>query len=274
LREQAVVARKTKCEFKRVPALDKCFAILELLARSSEPLGISNISRQLGLNKSSVFHIAHTLADLDVLEFDRDGKLRFGIRLHLLGQLAGERAELIRTVHPYLKKATNESKFSAFLGIRYGLKAVIIDKVDAPFDMKVSSEVGMRLPLLAGAGGKALLSQLPEAELDEILAHNELKRFTPHTCIEKDRFREAVMKVREEGIAYDWEEYMEGIVALAVPLNTYRNNLQAAIWAVGLKPQATNGQLPEVTELLKGIAAELDIRFALASRSPTGATSR
>ena len=50
--------------FKRVPAVDKCFAILELLAQSKEPMGISGISGKLDLNKSTVFNIVHTLTDL------------------------------------------------------------------------------------------------------------------------------------------------------------------------------------------------------------------
>ena len=50
--------------FKRVPAIDKCFAILDLLARSKEPLGVSDIASRLGLNKSTVFNIGHTLDTL------------------------------------------------------------------------------------------------------------------------------------------------------------------------------------------------------------------
>jgi DNA-binding IclR family transcriptional regulator len=251
-----------KTESKRVPALDKCFAILGLLADSSEPLGISNIARELALNKSTVFNTVHTLVDLKVLEFSRDNKLLFGTQLYLLGQAAGKKGELIRTVHPYLEQAAKESRFSAFLGIRQGLKAVIVDKVDAPVDMKVSSEIGMRLPLLAGASGKALLSQLSEHELRKIIDENELKRFTPNSCVDKDKFAEAIIRVREEGIAYDWGEYIEGIVALAVPINTYRKNLQAAIWTVGLGPHGSNGEIPKLANILRKIAGELNIRFA------------
>jgi IclR family KDG regulon transcriptional repressor len=60
--------------FKRVPAVDKCFAILELLAQSKEAMGISDISGKLDLNKSTVFNILHTLMDLNVLENQADGK--------------------------------------------------------------------------------------------------------------------------------------------------------------------------------------------------------
>lgn len=253
---------RANSDFKRVPALDKCFSILDLLAASKKPLGISEISRKLTLNKSTVFNIARTLADLHVLEYKSNGKLAFGTRLYVLGKAAGSKAELIRTVRPYLQEIATTSNFSAFLGIRWGLQAVIIDKVDAAVDIKVSSEVGMRLPLLAGASGKAILSQLSESQLDEILSANGLKRFTPYTCVDKRKFKETVAEVRKEGAATDLEEYIEGIIAVAVPINTHKEGLQAAIWAVGLRRPEQDAEIPQLTQQLKKIALELDVRFA------------
>src|SRR3990172_8829736 len=83
--------------FTRVPAIDKCFAILDLLAQSKEPMGISDISGKLDLNKSTVFNTVHTLRDLKVLENHRDGKFVFGTRFYILGNMAGKRSKLIQT---------------------------------------------------------------------------------------------------------------------------------------------------------------------------------
>ena len=57
--------------FKRVPAIEKCFSILSLLAEEKRSLGYSEIVRNLDLNKSTVFNILHTLYELDILEKDR-----------------------------------------------------------------------------------------------------------------------------------------------------------------------------------------------------------
>lgn len=252
---------RIKSEFKRVPALDKCFAVLELLSRSEQPLRISEICNKLNLNKSTVFNMVHTLADLQVLEYTSNGKLTFGTLLYVFGRAAGRKVELIRTVRPYLEKISGETGFSAFLGVRMGVKAVIVDKVDAAVDIKVSSEVGMSLPLVAGAGGKALLSLLPDSELDQILSANGLKKFTQQTCVNKRRFKDDVLSIRRGGVALDMEEYLEGIVAAAIPIHTYREGLQAAIWAVGLKRPESDAVIFKLSSLLKSIAAELDIRF-------------
>ncbi len=244
--------------FKRVPAVDKCFDILELMARSKEPFGISEISKRLGLNKSTVFNIVHTLLDLHVLENSSDGHLTFGPRLHVLGRVASSRAELISVVHPFLEEISTASGFSTFLGVRVGPKAVIIDKVDAAVDIKISSEVGMQLPLVAGAGGKALLSLLPDSSLDGILAENGLKQFTRNSIVDAEVFKKGILDVQQEGVAYDLEEYIEGIVALSVPINTQARNLHAAIWAAGLKAQASDEKLSTISELLKEVAAKIN----------------
>jgi IclR family transcriptional regulator, KDG regulon repressor len=251
-------------EFKKVPAIDKCFTILQLLANSKKALGISEISNQLGLNKSTVFNIIYTLKDIEILEQHPDGKFHFGMLLYLLGNSNGNKSELIQTVHPYLEKINNETNLSAFLGIRSGLRAIVVDKVDTAYDIKISSEIGMRLPLLAGAGGKALLCQLPDKEIDHIVSGNALKPFTSKTCTDEKEFKKDILKIRKDGLAFDDEEYIEGIVAFAIPLKAHRQDLQAAIWAVGLKRQVSPKNVSKVKEFLKKIAAEINLRFSRA----------
>ena len=254
-------------EFKSVPAIDKCFSILQLFAESTPALGISDVSNKLNLNKSTVFNIIYTLKHLEILEQRPGGKFHFGTLLYLLANANGNKSQLIQTVQPFLEKINHETKLSAFLGIRSDLRAIIVDKVDTAYDIKISSEIGMRLPLLAGAGGKALLSQLSNEEIDRILAANPLRSFTAKTCTDKKKLKNEILKIREDGIAFDDEEYIDGIVAFSVPLRAYRQDLQAAIWAVGLKQQVGADSVPAIIDLLKKIGAEINQRFSRATLS-------
>jgi len=248
-------------EFKNVPAIEKCFSILQFFAKSKQTLGISEISKQLELNKSTVFNIIYTLKNLEILEQYPDGKFHFGTLLYLLGSANGRKSELIQTVHPYLEKISDQTKLSAFLGIRTGNHAVIIDKVDSAHDIKISSEIGMRLPLLAGAGGKALLSQLSDREIDQILNTNSLKKFTAKTCTDKKRFKKDILNIRQEGTVFDDEEYIDGVVAFSAALKSNRPDLQAAIWTVGLKQQVQKDSIAAISNFLKKIANDINQRF-------------
>lgn len=248
---------KTAVQYKRVPALDKGFAILALLAEDRDPLGITDIANRLRYNKGTVFNIVYTLTELGILDRTLEGKFRLGETLYLLGRAADGNARLVTKVHPYLEAINRKTHLSAFLGIRSGFKAVIIDKVDSAYDIKIHSEVGMRIPLLAGAGGKALLCQLADEEVDQILSENPLQRFTPNTCVSKKTYREMIKKTREKGIAFDDEEYIEGIRALAVPLPNDRADRQAAIWAVGLKRLLSARSMSSITHYLKDVAGKI-----------------
>ena len=252
-----------KREFRRVPALDKCFGVLELFAGNERPLRITEIARTLSYNKSTVYNILHTLADLGVLEHAEENAFRFGAKLYALGRSAGNGSELISAVHPYLEEINQKTRLSVFLWIRSNGHAVVLDHVDSPDDIKVSFETGMRIPLLAGAGGKVLLSMLPEAELDRLVSENKELGSAPTFTVNVKEYREMIKIARRDGFAFDDEEYIEGVRALAVPLRLHRAHLQAAIWIAGLKSQIKNEDLPFYRSILADIAKKIETRFSL-----------
>ena len=252
-----------KREFRRVPALDKCFDVLELFAGNERPLRITEIARALNYNKSTVYNILHTLADLGVLEHAEENAFRFGAKLYALGRSAGNGSELISAVHPYLEEINQTTRLSVFLGIRSNGHAVVLDHVDSPDDIKVSFETGMRIPLLAGAGGKALLSMLSDAELDGLLSENKPLGSPPNTCASRKEYKEIIKEACRDGFAFDDEEYIEGVRALAVPLHLHRAHLQAAIWIAGLKSQIKNEDLPFYRSILADIAKRIETRFSM-----------
>lgn len=240
-------------KFKRVPAVDKSFAMIELLAKSSQPLGISHMADALGYHKSTVFNLAHTLADLGILQ-NNDGKFALGLGLYLLAKVSRDRSDLIQIVHPYLERLCAETNLTVFLGMRTGLKAVILDKVDSPVDLKISSDIGIRIPILAGAAGKALLCQMPEEELDLLLSQISERNFARFTKTTKEQYKKILAQARRQGIATDYGEYIEGIGALAVPLGIGQSGSPLAIWAVGLKSQVKGENLGRFGQIMKEIA--------------------
>jgi DNA-binding IclR family transcriptional regulator len=255
--------------YKKVPAIEKCFSILALMAESNRSFGFNEIVRNLDLNKSTVYNILHTMNDLNILEKGQDGTYRLGSCLFILGRAAADGSELIQTVHPYLESINNEFKLSTFLGILSDQKVIIVDKADRAHRIKISSEIGMRIPIFAGVAGKALLSQLSEADIDEILSKNTPKRYTPMTIIDKTAYKKEILSVKKTGIAYDREEYIEGLIAMAVPIKTCREDLQAAIWAVGLKQEFREDITVRIAQFFLNIVKEINHRFSMISGSFT-----
>lgn len=246
--------------FKRVPAIDKCFQILELFGKKKDPMGITEISNELELNKSTVFNMVYTLSDLGILE-NFENKFHFGTKLYVLGKSAEQGSDLIRNIHPYLKKISKRTNLCAFLGIRSGLEAIIIDKSDSSYDLKVSTDIGSKIPLIAGAHGKAFLSLLTDEDIDKILSDHESQKYIQLSGKTEKEHRDSIIRVKQEGFAYEDEEYLEGIRALAIPLRLNRKGFQCAIWAVGLKNQIKKTSLKAYTDFLKEIAGNIESKF-------------
>jgi len=253
--------------YKRVPAIEKCFSILTLIAEEKRPMGYSEIVKRLSLNKSTVFNMLHTLADLDILEKGGDCLFRLGSRLFLLGSVAGMGSEWIQTVHPYLVSINKTFRVSAFFGLLFNREVLIADKADQAQQIRISSDIGMKIPVFAGVAGKALLSQLPDEDIDRVLSEYRPKKYTSKTILDQSALKKEILMVRKNGIAYDREEYIEGLVAAAIPIRTQRDQLQAAVWAVGFKHQFQGKAMTEITEFLLHASAEINERFSIMAAS-------
>lgn len=249
--------------FKRVPAIEKCFSILSYMAEEKRSFGYSEIVRKLGFNKSTVFNILHTLNELDILEKDAGGQFRLGSSLFILGNAAAGGSELIQAVHPYLESINARFKLSAFFGVLADHKVIIVDKADRANPIKISSEVGMKIPVSAGVAGKALLAQLSDEKLDDVLSRITPKKYTRNTITDIKQYKNEILNIKKTGIAYDREEYIEGLIAVAASFKTHREELQAVIWAVGLKQEFRENVMKEISSCLINTAKELNERFSM-----------
>lgn len=244
-------------EFKRVPALDKGIRILELLAQSKRPLGLSEIAKALGYHAGTVYNIAYTLTDLGILEADANKKFSLGSKMYELGKAAGRSPELVQILHPYLEEINEQSNLATLLSIQSGLHSVVIDKIESLYDLRFSPEYGRRLSLFGGAVGKALLAQLPDDEIDQILSSQKLRKYTSNTCTNKTDFKEMINAVREKGVAVSNEERTEGVCAFSIPVPTNKASQPVAIWIVGLKTQIKEKGFPFYEKIMKKTAKKI-----------------
>ncbi|CCK79721.1 IclR family transcriptional regulator [Desulfobacula toluolica] len=249
-------------EFKAVPAIYKCFDLIDLLSKTRKSLGISAIASALGYHRSTVFNIVYSLVDLGILERDDEGKFHLGSHFYQLSKTAGKSTNLVQTARPYLEEINLKTGLTAFLVVRSALNAVVVEKADSITGFKISTEVGHSHSLFVGAGGKALLCQLTDHDLDHLLATNDLVAFTPFSCVDKVDFKKMIQKVQKEGVAFDREEYTEGIHAVAVPLYVSKT-IPAAIYVVGLKKMLPEKRLRSWGEFIKHIADKIQKKMTV-----------
>jgi DNA-binding transcriptional ArsR family regulator len=129
-----------------VPAVERSFRILDLLGRSPEPLGTSEVARRLRLAKSSAHGLLHSLEEVGAVEEVRH-RYRLGPALQRLAALG----ELRRRWHPVLERLAGELGETAFLAQPRGSRVVIVDEVLGSGVPVVSAPVGSFVPASAAA---------------------------------------------------------------------------------------------------------------------------
>jgi DNA-binding IclR family transcriptional regulator len=219
----------------QAPSVKKAFQILRLISGTDRGLGISELAKRLGISKSTVHGITSALEELGAIRRDPLTKrYTSGFTLLELGKSTYSQFDLIELARPIMQALMEKAQESVFLGVLNGEHVTILDIVESRQDLKITSPLGTTIPLPAGATGKVFLASMEEEKALDIIRKKGLRRFTENTITDPEKYIEEIRRVREQGHATDYEEYLPGVRAVVSPIRGDRN-LKSAIWVVGFK---------------------------------------
>jgi IclR family transcriptional regulator, KDG regulon repressor len=255
-----------------VPAIERAFQVIDLLAKTESGLTISDIHRTLKLPLSSAATILYTLEALGYLEReDPSGKYSLGVRLLSLTRTVGEQLNLAARCQPILEKLVHESGLTAHLAIGRDGESMYVARVAGPGLLQISSYVGMRWPLYASAAGKSLLAFLQDSERKRTLQNLDLVALTPHTITDVDALEAQFRSFRNVGYTWEINEGEVGIACVAAPVFGQDEDVIAAVSVAGSSQQITKANLrtlgPIVRQYADAMSAKLG-RTAAPSPEP------
>lgn len=212
-----------------IQSVDRALAILESFSVERPELGVSELSRSLGLNKSTAFGLLSTLEHRGYVEQNPEtGKYRLGLRVLDLGTIKLSGLDLARVAKPVLRALVDRLRETVHLAIYDRGEVVYIDKIEGDNALQISSFVGKRNPSYCTGVGKCLLAFQPAEELERVIALG-LPARTPETITEPGRLRAALERVRAEGHATDDEEIELGLACVAAPVRNRFGEVCAAV---------------------------------------------
>ncbi len=246
------------------PSVRRAFQILDLVAKRDNRLTISDLSRELGISKSTVHGIAQALEGIGaIIRDDKTKRYTLGLTLFELAHTVYSRIDLKDIARPVLEDLMRSTRQSVFLGIRSGDRVSIVDIVESAQDLKITAHIGARLPLLVGATGKIFMASLAEREAAKLIRSQGLRRTTEKTITDPARYMEEIRKARAAGYALDDEEYLQGVRAVAVPIHAPGRQM-SAIWVVGfsqsMKAERMTAIAVETRTAAEAILRKLDLR--------------
>jgi IclR family transcriptional regulator, KDG regulon repressor len=236
--------------------------ILEYLAKVEGPKDLAVISRELGLNKSTVYRFLSTLAEEGyVLQEPAKGRYSLGPKVTWLGAKFLEKNPLTKVARPYLEELVKETGETVHFALLDNDEVVYIDKVDGRQAVLMASRIGARMPIHCTALGKALLSGKPESEWQRYVAVKGLPARTPHTITDPEDFYRELGCVRERSYAVDNLENEDGIRCIAAQVKDSRGKVVAAIsisgWILTMTPERVAQLVPTISNAASQISNTL-----------------
>lgn len=236
-------------------AVERALNILEAAAHRREGLTNSEISRKLGIPKSSASYILRTLDRRGYLRRDGEtGRYRLGLKILSLGGDVRANLDLAQIALPFMQALQERIHLTVHLAVLDQGEAVYIEKVEAPGFFKVNTWVGRRMYLHSTSVGKCLVAWLPKPEVESLLHQQGLKKRTPKTITSLGKLVAELELVRAQGHAVDDEENSLGARCVAVPISGANGAAIAALGVSGTLTQMEEANLPRILEALKETA--------------------
>lgn len=215
---------KQQAENRQHRSTARVLDILELVAANPSAYTQSDICRILEAPKSSLFPILHTLTDRHFLALDEGARYRVGAAAYGVGASYLSGLNILEEAEKLLREITGTCMETSHFAVLADGDVLYLKKVDSPEPIRMTSQVGVRIPAYATALGKALLADYDMEQLKK-LYHNHLEALTPHTITDFETLEGQLLEVHRQGYAFEMEESTPYIRCFAVPV---RKNGQIA----------------------------------------------
>lgn len=221
---------KTDGKKERGSALFKAMAVLEAVIRQNRPVGLPDLSAELGLPRQTVHRVLQQLEAEGLLQRDlsRD-RFFIGPRLTRLALDALEAANHTGPTRAVLKALVDEIGETCNIGVLDGREVIYIERVECDWPLRLQLKAGSRVPVHCTSIGKLLLAYQSRPVRQRTIAAAPLERFTEHTITDPEILDAAFGEIRKLGYATNQEEYNAGIVSLAVPIKNAEGRAVAGL---------------------------------------------
>ena len=207
----------------------RAFALLEVLAAAGRPLSLAELIAAIGLPKPTVHRIVTHLAHAGLVTREAGSGYSVGPRLARLGRelIVNDAVRPLR--HAILQRLVDALGETCNFTMLDGTQVVYLDRVETAWPLRVNLQPGSRVPAHCSASGKLLLAHLPPEQTAKRVAQLPMARFTAKTLVEPAALLAELALIRDRGYSVDDEEYLDGLVCVAVPVADERGRVWAAV---------------------------------------------
>lgn len=241
-----------------IQSLERALRIIEILAHSEKPLGVTELGKLIGVHKSTAYRLIYTLRQFGYVDQDEETeKYYLGLKPLELSSIINERLDIKKLVRPYLEELSDKTGETIHLAVREEDDVVYIDKIESKHTVRMYSRIGARAPLYCTALGKCLLAFGPESVIERWISKESLPRKTENTIKTGKKLARELEEVRLKGYALDREEFEPGVRCVGIPILNKSGKAIAAVSVSIPAFRATEEKINEIIPLLLRIKSEI-----------------
>lgn len=249
-----------------VGALLKGFGLIEQLSDGAASLG--DVSRRMGLPKSSAYRLLTTLVELGVVERADNDDYRLTPRLFEYGIKALNSLDLVIVARPSMHTLRDVTGETVHLAVRSGIHAVYVQKVNSSHALRMDSRIGYQAQLYNTSLGKVLLAWLDPDECQKLAHSIEYKPIMPNTLLCAETLLTHLEQVRAQGYACDNEENEANVICFGAPIFDHYGHIMAAVSMSMPKLRYSPEKEGEIALAVQNAGREISKKFGCISWPP------
>jgi DNA-binding IclR family transcriptional regulator len=240
-----------------IESVDNALKLLLLLGEQPQ-IRLSEATRYLGVASSTAHRLLAMLTYRGFVRQDPVSKAYLpGPALTSVAFAIFGRVDVPATATPIMRGLSERLRETVHVGMLDGSSVRFVAAVEGPAAVRVASRLGRTMPAHCTSTGKAMLAQLSEAELRQLLPREELRRITAYSIATRTELEAELSRIRECGYAVNREESEEGVASVAVPIPTRAPGLRLALNAAAPQNRLEPTQYAVVAAALIKAAKEI-----------------
>src|SRR5450759_1645494 len=197
----------------------RAIAVLEIIVRADRPVSLTEVMADVALPKPTVYRILTLIERAGLLLHQPDGKrYTLGPRLARLGAEVLMNSSVRGSRHATLQRLVDELGEACNFTMLDDSEVIYLDRVETASPLRINLQPGSRVPLHCTASGKLFLAMLPRARRTRLLDNLPLHRYTENTITDRGKLEQELERIRRDKTSTDNEEYLTGLVCVAVPV--------------------------------------------------------
>lgn len=225
----------------------KPLLLLEAVASLEHPASLAELASELRLPKPTVHRWLGSLETLGLLNRTLDGR-RYELAKRAsdlaLSILSNKPAGSIR--HEILRRVVEQVGEACNLTVLDGTSVTYIDRVESTWPLRITFQQGSTVPAYCSASGKLFLALMPPAKRDLLLERMTFEPLTANTITKRPAFLKELSEIKRGRYALDREEYLSGLVCLAVPIHQRKGRTNSCVAALAIQAPVTRMSHKEI----------------------------